>query len=130
MLSDHEALTSIITQDGTLTSHSLGDKRLLTGRIRSRVQDGRMELDKLQIGHGRTRTQSHGHSVTSCHGRIRRHAEDLADPSRGQHDNGRQHCANSVSLTLSDDVEGDALNRTELIAIGIEGKCILDHLNT
>lgn len=68
MLSEHEADAVAVDEMRALAAYGLGDQRLLALGVRAEEQDGRVELDELQVGDLRPGPQRERHPVAGGDG--------------------------------------------------------------
>ncbi len=126
MLSDHEAHAVGVDQVGALASYGLGDQGLLALRVRASEEDGRVELDELQVAHLGARAQGEGDSVARRHRGVRRRREDLPHAAGREDHRGGVDGSHTVVLAFAHDMQGDA-GRTALgVRQEVEHERVLD----
>ena len=125
----HEGLAGLVDEHRTLPTDRLGDERLLAGRALPQVHDGGVELDELEVGERRTRTQRGCHTVPRRHGRIGRRGVDLAEPAGGEDDRAGPGRADAVDLALPEDVHGRAAHAAVGGAEQVDDEGVLDDLD-
>src|SRR5690606_33939615 len=117
-------------EEGSLAADGLGDERLLTARAGPEPEDGRVELDELEVAHDGPGPQAHGHTVTGRDGRVGRRGVDLPESAAREHDRPGVPGADPVDLALPDDVERHAADATALVLEQVDDEGVLDDLDS
>ena len=129
MLALHEAGALEVDEEGALAADGLGDQRLLALRVGAEPHDRRVELDELEVAEPGAGAQGDRHPVARGHARVRRLAEDLAEPAGGEDDRPAVHGADAVVLALAEHVEGQPGDPAVGGAQQVDGQRVLDDLD-
>ncbi len=126
VLPGHEADAVGVDEVGALAAYGLGDQRLLALGVRAQEEDGRVELDELQVGDLRPGPQRERHPVAGGDGGIGRGGEDLAHAAGREDHRGGPDRAHAVVLALAHDVQRDARRTAFGVGEQIQDEGVLD----
>lgn len=126
MLPHHEPRAVGVDQVRALAPDRLGDQRLLALGVGAEEEDGRVELDELQVGDLGPGAQGERHAVAGGDGRVGGGREDLAHAAGGEDHGGGVDGADAVVPPLAHDVQGDAGGAAFGVGEEVEDEGVLD----
>ena len=125
----HEAVSLEVDEERALTTHRLGDQRLLAARVGSEVHHGRVELHELQVAQHRAGAQRDRHAIAGRHRGVRGLREDLTEAAAGQHHRAASDRPDTVALALAHHVQGHPGDATVVGEEQVDGERVLDHVD-
>ncbi len=128
VLPDHEAVPVRVDQVRALAADGLGDQRLLALGLRAQPEDGRVELDELQVGDLGPGAQGQRDAVAGGDRRVGAGGEDLAHTAGGEHHGAGPDRADAVALALAHHVQGQAGRVAVGVGQQVEHQGVLDQL--
>ena len=96
----HHALAGGVEEDRALAAHGLTDERLLPLRLGAAPQNGRVELDELEICDRYARADGERDAVAGDGRRVRRGCVHLAVTTGGNDDGARHDGADALDTTV------------------------------
>ena len=129
MLPDHKPRAMDVDQHRAFAAYRLGNQRLLTDRVGSEPQDGRVELHELHVGDRRTCAQRERDAVAGSDRRIRGRREHLAEPAGRQHNRATERRTDTVAAAGADHVQGDTAGATVSGLQQVDDERVLDDLD-
>jgi hypothetical protein len=88
-----------------------------------------MELHELEVSNLCPGAQRERHPIAGGHRRVRGRGINLAEPTGCQHDGTAECGTYAVSLTFTDDVQGDPTSPPGRVGEQVQDECVLDDLD-